>query len=318
LKISKELKTGFIAIAAIALTIWGYSYLQKQNLFDTSRVYYSEFENIQGLTTAGIVTINGFQVGNVKSIKFNPKKKGNLIVGFSINNDFEFSKSSTTKIIPALMGGAELSIIPKYDEEQAVSGTYLIGSSEQGMMDALAGKLTPLEGKLNTALLDADKLLLNINNILDEKTQNNLKSAIANLNVTLSNFKNASVSLDAMLADAKPKLGSILDNADGAAKNLKTVTADFEQANLGGELKQTVTKLNTALAKFDGILTSMNNGEGSVGKLLKDEALYENLENASKELEELLREVKEHPKRFVHLSVFGKRDKGYVRDTTRK
>ncbi len=318
MKISKELKTGIIAIVAIVLTIWGYSYLKKKNLFDTSRIYYSEFTNIQGLTTASIVTINGHQVGNVKSIRFNPDKKGNLIVGFSINNDFEFSKNSTTKITPALMGGAELSIIPKYDGKKAISGDYLVGVSEQGMLDSLTGKLTPIEGKLNTALTNVDKLLLNINTILDDKTQQNLKAAIASLNVTLYNFKKASVSLDAMLTDSKPKLSSVLDNADGAAKNLKTMTADFEKANLGTDLKQTITKLNTALAKFDGVLTSMDNGKGSIGKLLKDEGLYNNLENASKELEELLREVKLHPKRFVHLSLFGKKDKGYVRDTTHK
>ena len=115
LKISKELKSGIIGIAAIALTIWGYNYLKKQNLFNTSRIYYSEFSNIQGLTLASIVTINGFQVGNVKSIRFNKKNKGHLIVGYSVNQDFYFSAKSTTKITPALMGGAELSIIPSYE-----------------------------------------------------------------------------------------------------------------------------------------------------------------------------------------------------------
>ncbi len=319
MKLSKEIKSGVIAIVAIALIIWGYNFLQKQNLFDSSRIYYSEFTNIQGLTTASIVSINGFQVGNVQSIRFNPKKKGNLIVGFSINNDFKFSKNSTTKITPALMGGAELSIVPKYDGENASSGTYLIGSSEQSMMSSLSKKLTPIEEKLNTTLLDADKLLVNLNTILDEKTQQNLKSAITNLNVTLRNFKNASVSLDGMLVEIKPKLSSVLDNVDGAARNLKTVTADFEKAHLGDSLKQTVTKLNAALTKFDNLLANIDSGDGTIGKLLKDEGLYNNLENASKELEELLREVKEHPKRFVHLSLFGKKDKrGYVRDTTRK
>jgi len=316
LKISKELKSGIIAIIALALSFWGYNYLKKQNVFTTDTVYYSEYANIQGLTTASIVTINGFQVGNVKNIQFNPKKKGNLIVTFSVNEDFSFSKKSTTKITPALMGGAELSIIPSYEGEQAKSGDYLKGSSDAGMLNSLTDKLAPLETKLNATLANADKLLVNFNTILDDKTQQDLKQAIANLNVTLKHFKGASVSLEKLLGNSQPKIDSLLTNADGAMLSVKKLANDFQKADLAGNLNQTMSKLNTALAKFDVLMTNMNNGKGSIGKLLKDEGLYNNLENASKELEELLREVKLHPKRFVHLSVFGKKDKGYVKDTT--
>jgi len=316
LKISKEIKSGIIAVVALALTFWGYNYLKKQNLFTTAKVFYSEYENIQGLTEASIVTINGFQVGNVTNIHFNPKKKGNLIVEYTMDKDFSFSKNSTTKITPALMGGAELSIIPNYEGEQAISGDYLKGSSDSGMLSSLTDKLAPLEGKLNATLADADKLLINFNNILDDKTQQDLKMAITNLNGTLKHFKGASISLERLLADSQPKLSSLLTNADGAVANFQILASDFQKADLAGNLNQTMNKLNIALAKFDVLMADMNNGKGSIGKLLKDEGLYNNLENASKELEELLREVKVHPKRFVHLSVFGKKDKGYVKDTT--
>jgi len=315
LKISKELKSGIIAIIALAVTFWGYNFLKKQNLFTTSKVYYSEFNNIQGLTPASIVTINGFHVGNVTNIKFNPKKRGNIIVEYNMNKDFSFSKKSTTKITPSLMGGAELSIIPSYEGENAVSGDYLIGSSDAGMMSSLADKLSPLESKLNATLKDADQLLINFNNILDTKTQTNLKSAIANLDVTLKHFKGASVSLEKLLADSQPKISSLLKNADNAVANFDTLAADFKEANLVGNLNQTMTELQNVLGKFDTLMADMNKGEGTIGKLLKDEALYTNLENASKELEELLREFKLHPKRFVHISVFGKKEKPYIKDT---
>ena len=323
---SKEIKSGIIAIVALALTFWGYNFLKKQNVFSTSKVYYSEFNNIQGLTPASIVTINGFHVGNITNIKFNPKKKGTIIVAFSMNTDFTFSKNSTTKITPGLMGGAELSILPNYEGEDAVSGDYLKGSSQAGMLSSLSEKFSPLENKLNTTLEDADKLLVNFNNILDEKTQLNLKASIANLNATLSHFKNVSKSMEEMLANNKVKFGVILDNTKDATKNLKTMTADFEQAKLANGIKETITKLNTSLANvdvllknFNAISNDMSNGKGSIGKLLKDEGLYNNLENASKEMEELMREMKEHPKRFVHFSLFGKKDKkGYVKPETQK
>ena len=323
MKISKELKTGVIAIVAIMLVIWGYSYLKKQNLFNTSRMYYSKFNNIQGLTPASIVTINGFQVGNVKSIRFNPDKKGEIIVGYSLFNDFTFSNKSTTKIIPGLMGGAEFQILPNYEGEDAVSGAYLTGVSEASMMSSIEAKLAPLDTKLNAVLLDADKLLININNTLDNSTQQHIKSSIAKLNATLSHFKNTSVAMEDMLVNNKLKFGIILDNTNAATNNLKTITSDIEKAKLADGVKQSVAKLNTSLASVDVLLNNFNaiskdlkDGKGSIGKLLSDDGLYDNLENASKEMEELMREMKEHPKRFVHFSLFGKKDKkGYVKDS---
>ncbi len=317
MKLSKELKSGIIAIIALILMYWMYNFLKKQNMFTTDTVFYSEFDNIQGLTPASVVTINGFNVGNVKTIQFNPEKKGKLIVQFSMNENFSFSKNSITKITPGLMGGAELSIIPSYEGEKAVSGDSLKGTSDAGMLNSLTDKLAPLETKLNATLADADKLLVNFNSILDDKTQQDLKSAIANLNSTLQHFKGASISLEKMLAESQPKINSLLTNADGAIANFQTLASDFQKADLAGSLNQTMSKLNTTLEKVDVLMANMNNGEGSIGKLLKDEGLYNNLENASKELEELLREVKLHPKRFVHLSVFGKKDKGYIKDSTK-
>lgn len=318
MKLSKELVSGIIAVIAIVLVYWGLNYMKKQNLFTTSDIYYSEFENIQGLTTASIVTINGFQVGNINSIKFNSKKKGNLIVAFTMDEDFSFSKNSTTKITPGLMGGAELSIIPNYEGENAVSGDILKGISEKSMISSLADKFDPIQANLNTTLESSDKLLMNFNNLLDSNTKNNIKSAISNLNITLSHFKNVSKSMEEMLADNKVKFGVILDNTSDATKSLKNVTSEIEQAKLASGVKETIAKLNTSLANVDKLLSNMNNGKGSIGKLLNDDGLYNNLENATKEMEELMREMKEHPKRFVHFSLFGKKDKkGYVKDTVK-
>ena len=315
MKVSKEFKSGIIVIIALFLVFWGMGFLKKNNYFTTSEVYYSEFENIQGLTPASIVTINGFNVGNVSSIEFNPKKKGFLIVTFSMNKEFTFSKHSTTKITAGLMGGAELSIIPNYEGENAVSGDFLKGVTDYGMLNSLTSKLAPLDEKLNTTLKDANQLLLNLNTILDPKTQQNLKATISKLNNTLSHFEGASVALEKMLVDGQPKFKSILTNADGAVADFSTLSNDLKKADITGKLTETVTKLNTSLAKFEGIMAGMDNGNGTIGKLLKDEKLYNNLTKASKEMEELLREVKLHPKRFVHLSVFGKKDKGYKVNT---
>lgn len=319
MKLSKELRTGLIAIIAITVIVWGYNYLKKQSLFETSRVYYSEFEDIQGLTLSSIVSINGFQVGNVSKISFNPKKKGSLIVSYTLNTDFSFSDKSTTVIKPAaFIGGTELVIIPNYEGDDAKSGTYLKGEIEQDIIASFTDKLAPTNQKLNEVLTNVNKFLKNLNNTLDTNTQQNIKSAIVKINTSLSSFKNASRTLDQLLAENKIKISSILDNADGASKNLKSVTDSFEKADLSNNLKQTMTKLNKSLTTFDEILQKVEKGDGSIAKLLNDKGLYTNLENASKEMEELLREMKEHPKRFVHFSLFGKKDKrGYIKDTVK-
>lgn len=325
MKISKEIKSGIIAIVALSLTFWGYNFLKKQNLFTTDKTFYSEYNNVQGLTTSSIVTINGFQVGNVTNIKFNPEKKGNLIVAFSLSNDISFSKNSTTKITPGLMGGAELSIIPSYDGEESVSGDYLIGSADLGMISSLAEKIAPIENKLTATLSGADVLLKNLNQVLDKKTQQNLRESIVNLNATLKHFKGVSKSMEEMLASNKAKFSVIMDNTSAATNSLKTMTSDFEQAKMATSIKETISKLNTSLANVDVLLsnfnkisTDMSNGKGSIGKLLNDDGLYNNLENASKEMEELMREMKEHPKRFVHFSLFGKKAKEYKKEETNK
>lgn len=318
MKISKELKTGIIAIIAIVILIWGYNFLKKQNLFEKELVYYTKFSNVQGLSNSSKVTLNGLQIGNILDISFDKKDKGNFIVKFNITKDIPFSKNSIAKIIPPTisgMGAAELTIIADFNEPYAENGSYLPGEVAPGLMDTLSKKIDPLNQRLNAVLDNTDKLLVNLNNTLEPTTQANIKSAIANLNVTLSHFKTISKNFSILIAENKTKFDNILTNADATSKSMAKITSDLEKADLTKNLKGTITKLEESLDNFNTILAKVNKGEGSMGMLLKDKGLYQNLENASKEMEELLREMKLHPKRFVHFSLFGKKDKGYKKDT---
>lgn len=311
MNISRELKTGIIAILILAVFIWGFNFMKGKNLFNTPpRTYFAEFNNVQGLNNASIVTINGMQVGKVVGINFNNdiNKKGQLIVEFGVENDFQFSKNSIARIYSAsLMGGKSLAIIPSYDGEIASSGSFLKGEIESDIFSSVGEKLNPLQAKLENVIVSADSLLLGLNQTLNADTRKNLRATIANLNTTVSNFKKSSVSLDQLLSENKDKLGETLTNIELATNNFVKISDSIANANLG----QTIAKLQNTVSNFDSILAGIDNGEGSIGKLMNDEALYTNLENASKELEELLREMKEHPKRFVHFSLFGKKDKGY-------
>ena len=309
LKLSRELKSGVVAIVIISLSFWGYSFLKGQNLFDSSpRTYFVEYNNVQGLNTASAVTINGLNVGKVVDIAFDPNKKGTLIVEFGVDNDFQFSKNSTAKIYSAsLMGGKSLAVVPSYEGENAISGDYLIGEIESDIFSSVGEKLNPLQAKLENVIVSADSLMVGLNEVLDEKSRNNIRTTFSNLNTTVANFKKASFSLDALLLENKDKLGTSLTNVEIATDNFAKLSDSLVNANLG----QTIEKLQKTISSFDNVLSGIDRGEGSIGKLMKDEGLYNNLENASKEMEELLREMKLNPKRFVHFSLFGKKAKEY-------
>lgn len=311
MKITRELKTGIFAVVVIALFIWGYNYLKGINLFDGKiNTYFTEYSNVQGLNTASVVTINGVEVGKVVGITFNkdPEKRGQLIVEFSILEDFQFSKNSVAKIYSAsLMGGKSLAVVPSYEGEMAKPGDYLKGEIESDIFSTVTEKLNPLQAKVENVIVKADSLMGNLNDIIDLKTRINIKQSIAQLNATLTNFHAASNNLNLLVSDNKIKLDKTIDNAEKMTSNFKKLSDTLVQANLG----VTVKNLQTTVTNLNQVLSKINSGQGSLGKLLKDDNLYSNLTNASKELEELLRDMKLHPKRYVHFSLFGKKDKGY-------
>ena len=311
MKISRELKTGVVAVTVIALFIWGYNFMKGLNLFDGPiNTYFTEYNNVQGLNTASEVTINGVEVGKVVKISFNKDadKRGNLIVEFSVENDFQFSKNSVAKIYSAsLMGGKSLAIVPSYEGKMAKPGDFLQGEIESDIFSSVTEKLNPLQAKVENVIVSADSLMTGLTDILDAKSRKNLKLSIAKLNATISNFENISKSVDQLIISNEEKLGNTFANVELMTTNLAKLTDTLVNANLG----VTVKNLETTVTNLNKILASVEAGDGTLGKLLKDEGMYNNLTNSSKELEELLREMKLHPKRFVHFSLFGKKDKGY-------
>lgn len=307
MKLSKEVKTGILAIGAILLLIFGYSFLQGTNLLDKNREFYVKYDNVEGLAQSAPVTINGLTVGKVQKISF-ANSQGGLIVKFTVEKDFDFSKNSIVRIYSSgLIGGKNLGIFPKYDEFVAVSGDTLRGDVEDGMLTAVTKALGPLEKKVNNTLATVDTLLLNYNAIVDEKTRKNLQEAIANLNNTLNSFAGVSEKLNTVLGNNSGKLDKTFTNLDKTANNLSRLTDSLAQLETG----KLVTDLQNVVDKMDKIVAGVDNGEGSIGKLLKDDKLYQNLEGASRQLEQLLQDVKLNPKRYVHISVFGKKNVEY-------
>ncbi len=296
MKISKEAKTGILVLLGIILFIFGFNYLKGQNILDSSRVFYTNYDNVEGLVPSTPVTINGLSVGKVLDIGFVGDGSAKLKIKLLVDSDFEFSKNSKAELYETgLIGGKAIAIIPAFDgAENAKEGAVLQGAVKAGLTDLVNQRLTPLQEKIEIMMVGADSLLNNLNEVFDDKTKANLRTSISGLNDVIQNFKKTSNALNSLMVKNEEKLNSTLSNVDNISSNLSKTTEQLANA----DLENTVKTLEATIQNFKGISSKINNGDGSIGKLLHDDALYNNLEAASREMEALIRDIKLHPARY--------------------
>jgi phospholipid/cholesterol/gamma-HCH transport system substrate-binding protein len=317
LRITREIKTAVLVIASILLFIWGYSFLKGKDLLSDYQTFYVKYDNVEGLINSAPVTINGLVVGKVNSIKLD--KDWTSIVEMQIKGDYQITKNSLAEMYsPGPIGGKQISIVPNAKtNEIAVSGDFLTSSSKLGLTEVVGNEIKPIKEKLDKVLESANTMLVNINQVLDEKTKQNLKSSLENLNATLAEFKGVSKSANEMLADNKAKISGTMANVENASANFSKISDSIAKANIG----QTVKKLENTLANVDKMMADIQSGKGTLGKLAKDETMYNNFAKTSKELELLLQDLRLNPTRYVNVSLFGKKNKPYqapVNDTINK
>lgn len=296
LKISKEIKTAILVLGSIALFIFGFSYLKGKDLFSKDNIYYTEF-NYNALAPSAPVTVKGNKVGKVEAITYD-YETGKTRVSFSVDDRFKFSKNSIVRLYElGIMGGNAITIIPAEDNDYAQKHDFLKSEVEQGLVTNLTKNFSGLSTGLDSTLKNADSLLHNLNTLVEDDSKDGLKSAIKELNLTMKSFKNLSLSLNEMMSDDSSKLNTMLSSFSQTAESFKKLGDTLDKANLG----ETVAGLDATLSNLNKVLSSIEAGEGTMGKLMKDEKLYNNFEAAAKELEELLQDIKLHPKRYFRV-----------------
>lgn len=267
--------------------------MKGDNLFEPQDTYFTEFD-YNALSQSSPVTVRGNRVGKIQEIKYD-YTTGKTRVAFTVDEQLKFSKESRVRLYETgLMGGNALALIISDKGEQAVFGDYLESEVEQGLVTSLSKNFSSVGTELGTTLKSADTLLVNLNKIVADQSEKGLKNAIAELNTTMKSFKAVAESLDNLVKLNDDKLASVLTNVDSITSDLSVITSDLKNV----KLSQTVAELDKTLASVNAIMSQIDNGEGTIGKLLKEDSLYDNLEAASKEMEELIRDIKLHPARY--------------------
>ncbi|MCF7560117.1 MlaD family protein [Sabulilitoribacter multivorans] len=309
MKISKEVKTGTLVILGIILFIFGFNYLKGKNLLESTNVYYTEF-NYNALSKSSLVTVKGNPVGKITDISYD-YKTGKTRVAFFVNEQLKFSKNSIVRMYETgLMGGNGLAIIISKEGEQAKPGDVLKSEVEVGLVTSLSKNFSGLSTDLNATLKSTDTLMSSLNKLVSDESADGLKSTIAELNATLKSFKNTSNSVNGLINENDDKIAEILEKFKVSSENLASLTTELKDANIGS----TVESLNKTLANLNNLLATIDKGEGTLGKLLKDEGVYNNIEAATKEMEELLRDIKLHPARYRR--ILSKKEIPYEGDKT--
>lgn len=287
----------------------GFSFLKSTPIFDNSKTFYAVYPNVGGLQSGTTVSINGFSVGKVNDIKF-LDEKGNLLVTFTVGNDFKFSKNSLVELYDTgIIGGKGLQIRPVFDATGiAQSGDTLQSETRPGITDLAQQKLTPLVRKFESAISGADSVLVNVNSVLDSNTKKELKEVIGGLNVLITSLNKSTTSLNSVLEGNREKLDNSFKNFEVLTSNFAKLSDSLNSAGLG----RTLASLESTMASLDQVAQKIENGDGTLGLLMNDKELYSNLNSSSRELELLLQDFRLNPKRYVNVSVFGKKQKDYT------
>ncbi len=296
MKISKEIKVGFVAIFAIGMMVWGFNYLKGTNLFVQSKSVYAIYPKVPGLAVSSPIIINGVQSGVVDDIYFHPDKSSRVVVKLNITEGgIKISKNSIADLISTdFMGGKAIGLKLGDSQAELENGDTIKSHSEVSMLEDFSEQMLPIKDRaehlmisMDTAVFKLTTTLENLNGIFSAQNKRNLTLALSNLKNTLDGFDELSRTLNSTV---KNKVNPTMKKFAELADSLKAL-----------ELNETLTKAQSALDDMSTVLEKMDKGEGTMGKLMNNDSLYNNLAGATLQMEELLEDIKLHPKRYFRI-----------------
>tara|TARA_B110000967_G_scaffold198042_1_gene230505 strand:- start:1174 stop:2130 length:957 start_codon:yes stop_codon:yes gene_type:complete len=306
---NKEFKIGLFAIASIIALIFGVNYLKGINILNENRNFYAVYENIGGLQVGSPVLVNGYKVGIVNNINLLAQKRQSLLVTISIDKVFDIPVNTICKIVNQdLMGSKGITLVLSNNNDLIASGDTLIGRVEGSLQEEVNAQILPLKNKAEELIGSIDSVMMIVTAVLNKNTRDNLRNSLSSLDKTFELMSQTMVKVDSMVDLNDERISKVV-------KNLESITTNLESSN--GKIKNILTNfsslsdslanadIGTVLQNISDLTTKINNGEGSIGLLLKDDKIYVNFEKSTRELASLLEDIKKHPSRYVNFSIIG-------------
>lgn len=296
-KISKELQIGIWVIATLAVTFFGVNYLKGINIFNPTNYYYLKFSRINGLVETNDVTIRGYKVGLVKEIIYDyDHPESDVLVILQVDDDLKIPVGSKGALVTALIGAPSIELrLNTENTELYKRGDTIPSYIDDGIMSSLTEEVMP---RIQTIIPQLDSLIMSLHAIAENKT---IETSLENINSITKNLNKASVGINKIVDKDVPEL---CHNINGVMSNFDKVSANLS----GVDFRATVNQLNNTLVSIRGVTDKMNNGSGTLGLLLTNKELYNNLNATVGSANELVVDIKEHPKRYINVSVFGKKN----------
>jgi phospholipid/cholesterol/gamma-HCH transport system substrate-binding protein len=309
LKISNETKIGALTVVSVAILILGYSFLRGNDVFTTENKFFAVYTDVTGLSVSKPVLVNGFQIGRVSHLTLQPN--GTTLVEFKVQDKYDVPKNTVAKLDGDILGNKTINFQLGNSKEMAESGATLDAS----VKGSLAESLQPVQKKAELIVAKMDSILSSVNNIMNPRFQKNVDRSFNSIANTLQSLEGTTQKVDALVGKQSVRINNILANVESISANLKAsnqyLTGTLSNFNkisddvAKGHIKETLENANKAVADLQATIAKINNGQGSLGLLLNDDKMYNNLKDASANLNNLFIDIKAHPKNYVSFSVFG-------------
>ena len=321
-----EVKVGIIVVLAIALFVYGFNFLKGHNIFNPERKLYAVYPKIDGLIEANPLLLNGFKIGQVKKIELLPADKKNMIlVTFILNSDVKIPVKSIAKIFSSdLLGSKAVEVVPSEQLLYVSNGDTLLSQSDDDLKTAVNKQIQPLQKKAEDLISSIDSVMFVVKEVLNANVRQNLISSFESIKNTIIALERTTYQLDTLMGAERYAIASIIQKTNSIVSNIEKNNEKISQAisNFNSisdslaksNLKKTVEETNVALAGVNKIINQINSGKGTAGKLINSDSLYISLSKSSEDLDKLLKDLRINPERYVHISVFGRKDRNKPKD----
>lgn len=321
MKIGKEVRIGLIVISGIVVLLFGLNYLKGTSLLNARRTYYAIYPKVDGLKETNPINLNGYKVGSVSKIELLPDNSGKLrITLLFTERNLKISKGCIARIVSAdLLGSKAIEFVPGAGSDLE-TGSEIPGEIQQSLTDAISENIDPVKAKFVKLMGSVDSVLSGIQGVLNEETVGDINQSFGDIRSTLQSLRHATATLDELISEQKGNLSQTMNNMtnittslSNSSKSLGNIVTNMDSITNGirrANVENTLQKAHDAVAQTNEIIAKVNRGDGSLGKLINSDSLHSQLVGTTKELENLFQDIQAHPSRYVHFSVFGKKEKG--------